>query len=140
MEAKQKQPVTIDEYIADFPDDVRPLLQKVRETIRKAAPSAEEAMKYGIPTFVLNGNLIHFGGARNHIGLYPGESPVVHFKNELSDYECSKGTVRFPLDKRIPFALIGKITKFCIERNAAKAEAKAKKKSPSKAQRRKASA
>ena len=140
MKAKQKQPTTIDEYIADFPDDVRPLLEKVRATIRKAAPKAEEAVKYGIPTFVLHGNLIHFGGAKNHIGLYPGASPVVHFKDELSDYECSKGTVRFPLDKRIPFGLIGRITKFCIERNLAEAEAKRKKKSPAKAQRRKATA
>jgi uncharacterized protein YdhG (YjbR/CyaY superfamily) len=123
MKAKQ-QPKTIDDYIADFPDDVQVLLQKVRATIRKAAPNAEEAVKYGVPTFVLNGNLIHFGGYQNHIGLYPGSTPIEVFKDELSGYECSKGTVRFPLDKRIPFGLIGKITKFCVQRNLEKAARK----------------
>ena len=128
MKAKQQQPTTIDDYIADFPDDVQVLLEKVRATIRKAAPKAEEALKYGIPTFVLNGNLIHFGGYKNHIGLYPGSKPVEEFKEELAGYEVSKGTVRFPLDKRIPFGMIGKITKFCVQRNLEKAAAKAKKK------------
>jgi uncharacterized protein YdhG (YjbR/CyaY superfamily) len=121
MKAKQIQPTTIDEYIADFPPDVQPLLEKVRATIRKAAPDAKEAIKYQIPTFVLNGNLIHFGGYKNHIGLYPGSKPVEEFKDQLSRYETSKGTVRFPLEKPIPYALIGKITKFCVKRNAERA-------------------
>lgn len=118
---------TIDDYIAEFPEDVQVLLEKVRATIRKAAPKAEEAVKYGIPTYVLKGNLIHFGGYKNHIGLYPGSRPIEKFEDELAGYETSKGTVRFPLDKRIPFGLIAKITKFCVERNLAKAAAKAKK-------------
>jgi uncharacterized protein YdhG (YjbR/CyaY superfamily) len=122
MKAKQQQPTTIDEYIADFPKDVQPLLEKVRMTIRKAAPDAEEAIKYQIPTFVLKGNLIHFGGYKNHIGLYPGSKPVEEFKDELSRYEVSKGTIRFPLDKPIPLGLISKITKFCVKRNLAKAK------------------
>src|SRR5262245_57826363 len=117
---KTKQAKDIDEYIAGFPADVQPLLQKVRATIRKAAPKAEEAIKYQIPTFVLNGNLIHFGGYKNHIGLYPGSKPVEEFKDELSRYEVSKGTVRFPLDKPIPYGLIAKITKFCVKRNEEK--------------------
>ena len=128
MKAKSQQPTTIDEYIADFPSDVQPLLEKVRATIRKAAPAAEEAIKYQIPTFVLNGNLIHFGGYKNHIGLYPGSKPVEEFRDELSRYEISKGTVRFPLDKPIPYGLIGKITKFCVKRNKEKAAAKRHKK------------
>ena len=119
MKAKQQQPTTIDEYIADFPPDVQPLLQKVRATIRKAAPDAEEAIKYQMPTFVQNGNLIHFAGWNSHIGLYPGSKPVEAFKDELAKYEISKGTVRFPFDKPIPYGLIGKITKYCVKRNLA---------------------
>jgi uncharacterized protein YdhG (YjbR/CyaY superfamily) len=124
MKAKQQQPATIDEYIADFPPHVQPHLEKVRAAIRKAAPDAEEAIKYRIPTFVLNGNLIHFAGWNNHIGIYPGSKPVEVFKDELAKYEVSKGTVRFPLDKPIPYGLIGKITKFCVKRNTERAAAK----------------
>ena len=127
MKAKQRQPTTIDEYIAEFPPDVQALLEKVRATIRKAAPDAEEAIKYQIPTYVLNGNLIHFGGYKNHIGLYPGTKPIEEFKDELTRYEISKGTVKFPLDQRIPFGLIAKITKFCVKRNAEKAAIKGSK-------------
>ena len=121
MKAKQRQPKTIDEYIADFPPDVQPLLEKVRTAIRKAAPDAEEAIKYQMPTFVLNGNLIHFAGYKNHVGLYPGSKPIAEFKEELTRYETSKGTVRLPLDKPVPVGLIGKITKFCMKRNAERA-------------------
>ena len=124
MKTKPQKPTTIDEYIADFPPDVQPLLEKVRAAIRKAAPDAEEAIKYMMPTFVQNGNLIHFAGYQNHIGLYPGSSPIVEFKDELSRYETSKGTVRLPLHKPIPAGLIGKITKFCVKRNAERAAAK----------------
>jgi len=117
---KAKKAKDIDEYIADFPVDVQLLLQKVRTAIRKAAPKAEEAIKYQMPTFVLNGNLIHFAGYKNHIGLYPGSKPIEEFKDELSRYETSKGTVRLPLDKPVPVGLISKITKFCVQRNLAK--------------------
>jgi len=74
-----------------------------------------------MPTFVLAGNLIHFAGYQNHIGLYPGSRPIEEFKDELSRYETSKGTVRFPLDKPIPIGLISKITKFCVKRNLERA-------------------
>ena len=124
MKAKQQQPTTIDEYIADFPESVQPHLEKVRAAIRKAAPDAEEAIKYSMPTFVLNGNLIHFAGWTNHVGLYPGSKPIETFKDELAKYEISRGTVRFPLDKPIPLALIGKITKYCVKRNSERAAAK----------------
>lgn len=134
---KAKKAKDIDDYIADFPKDVQLLLQKVRTAIRKAAPKAEEAIKYQMPTFVLNGNLIYFAGYKNHIGLYPGSSPIKEFKDELSRYETSKGTVRLPLDKPIPVSLISEITKFCVKRNlervvsreAAKVKSKGAKKS-----------
>jgi len=118
---RAKQTTTIDEYIADCPESVQPHLEKVRAAIRKAAPDAEEAIKYGMPTFVLNGNLIHFASWTNHVGLYPGSRPIEMFKDELAKYEISKGTVRFPLDKPIPLGLIGKITKYCVKRNAERA-------------------
>jgi uncharacterized protein YdhG (YjbR/CyaY superfamily) len=117
---KTKQARDIDEYIADFPVDVQPLLQKVRTTIRRAAPKSEETIKYQIPTFVLNGNLIHFAGYKNHIGLYPGSKPIEEFEDELAKYRVSKGTVQFPLDKPLPLGLIGRITKFCVKRNLEK--------------------
>ena len=128
MKTKQTQPTTIDEYIADFPRDVQPLLEKVRAAIRKAAPNATEKISYQMPTFAQEGNLIHFAGYNHHIGLYPGSRPIEQFKDELSKYETSKGTVRLPLDKPIPVGLIGKITKFCVKRNLEKAAAKGKKK------------
>jgi len=118
---KAKKAKDIDEYIADFPVDVQLLLQKVRTAIRKAAPKAEEAIKYQMPTFVLNGNLIHFAGYKNHIGLYPGSRPIEAFKHELSKYKISKGTVQLPLDEPIPVGLITKITKFCVKRNIERA-------------------
>jgi len=114
---KAKKAKNIDDYIADFPVDVQLLLEKVRRTIKKTAPKAEEAIKYQMPTFVLNGNLIHFAGYKNHIGLYPGSRPIAEFNDELSRYETSKGTIRLPLDKPIPVGLISKITKFCVQRN-----------------------
>lgn len=117
---KAKQVNNIDEYIADFPDDVQKSMEKVRAAIRKAAPRAEEAISYQIPTFKLNGNLIHFAGYRHHIGLYPGTRAIEEFKDELTGYKLAKGTVQFPLDKPIPVGLITKITKFCVQRNLAK--------------------
>ena len=118
---KAKKAKDIDEYIADFPVDVQLLLQKVRTAIRKAAPKAEEAIKYRMPTFVLNGNLIYFAGYKNHIGLYPGSRPIEEFKDELSKFTTSKGTVQLPLDKPIPVGLITRITKFCVKRNIERA-------------------
>lgn len=112
--------ITIDAYINTFPGDVQEILQKMRMTIHKAAPKAEEAVKYGIPTFVLNGNLVHFGGFKNHIGFFPGSSGVKNFQKELAKFKTSKGTIQFQLDKPIPYALVTKITKFRIKENLAK--------------------
>ncbi len=117
-------PNNIDDYIAGFPEDVQAILQKVRATIRKAAPDAEEKISYQIPTFTLKGNLVHFGAFKKHIGFFPASSGIQKFKKELAVYEGSKGTVRFPLDKPIPFGLISKITKFRVKENLARAKAK----------------
>ncbi len=118
----------IDKYIAIFPEDVQAILEKVRATIQKAAPDAEETINYGIPTFTLKGNLVHFAGFKNHIGFYPTPSGIEKFKKELSVYEGAKGSVKFPLDKPIPYALIEKIVKFRVKENLEKSEAKGKKK------------
>jgi uncharacterized protein YdhG (YjbR/CyaY superfamily) len=122
-------PNAMDVYIANSPKDVQAILEKVRATIRKSAPQAEETINYGIPTFTLEGNLVHFAGFKSHIGFYPTPSGIEKFKAELSKYESAKGSVRFPLDKPIPYALIGKIVKFRVKENTEKA----KKNKPSKA-------
>ena len=118
----------IDEYIAGFPDDVQEILQKIRMTIREAAPDAEETIKYRMPTFTLKGNLVHFAAFKKHVGFYPVPTGIEGFRNELSVYEGGKGSVKFPLDKPIPLDLIGKIVEFRVKENLERAEAKGKKK------------
>jgi uncharacterized protein YdhG (YjbR/CyaY superfamily) len=113
-------PKNIDEYIATFPDDVQKILERIRATIQKAAPDAQEAIKYQIPTFTLNGNLIHFAGYKKHIGLYPAPRGAEEFKKELSAYEGGKGTVQFPLNKPIPYDLITRIVKFRVKQTKSK--------------------
>ncbi|MCB0746820.1 MAG: DUF1801 domain-containing protein [Ignavibacteriae bacterium] len=108
---------SIDKYIANFPNEVQKTLQKLRATIRKAAPDAEESIKYGIITYMLNGNLVHFGGFKNHIGFYPAPSAIIKFKEELSVYKGAKGSVQFPLDEPLPLKLITKIVKFRVKEN-----------------------
>jgi uncharacterized protein YdhG (YjbR/CyaY superfamily) len=118
----------IDEYIAGFPDDVQEMLEKIRMTIRKAAPDAEETISYQIPAFTLKGKyLIYFAAYKKHIGLYPAPRGNEKFKKELSAYEGGKGTVRFPFDKPIPFGLIGRIVKFRAKENLEKAKTKGRK-------------
>ena len=114
----------IDDYIATFPKDTQTVLKKLRATIRKAAPKAEETINYQIPTFTLQGNLVHFAAFKNHIGFYPTPSGIEKFKEELSAYEGAKGSVKFPLDKPMPYALITKIVKFRVKENLERAEAK----------------
>jgi uncharacterized protein YdhG (YjbR/CyaY superfamily) len=128
MKTNQTKPQNIDEYIADFPNDVQEVLKKVRMTIRKAAPDAEETINYQIPTFTLKGNLVHFAAYKNHIGFYPAPTGIAKFKNELLVYEGAKGSVKFPLDKPMPFGLISKIVKFRVKENLERAKAKEKKK------------
>ncbi|MEJ0106431.1 MAG: DUF1801 domain-containing protein [Bacteroidota bacterium] len=123
---KSAPAATIDEYIAGYPKNVQKLLEEVRTTIKKAAPEAEEAIKYGIPTFILNGNLVHFGGFKNHIGFYPAPSGIEEFKKELSKYAGAKGSVQFPIDKPLPLSLITKIVKFRTKKNLEKVKVKKK--------------
>ena len=127
MRTDQAAPKNIDEYIAGFPQDVQEILQKIRMTIRKAAPDAEETIKYQMPTFTLKGNLVHFAAFKKHIGLYPAPTGIEKFQNELAVYQGGKGSVRFPLDKPIPFDLISDIVKFRVRENLDRAEAKKKK-------------
>ena len=117
---------TIDEYISSFPEDIQTLLQQIRVTIREAAPEAEEAIKYAMPTFVLNGNLVHFAAFKNHIGFYPVPSGIEAFKKELSVYKGAKGSVQFPLDQPMPLELITKIVKFRVSENMKKGKTKKK--------------
>lgn len=126
MESKKVGFVSIDEYIATFPEATQKILKKIRATIKAAAPDAEEKISYQMPTFTLKGNLVHFAAFKNHIGFYPTPTGIEKFKKELSVYEGAKGSVQFPLDKPIPYDLISKIVKFRVKENLANAGAKAK--------------
>jgi len=128
MKTEQTPPKNIDEYIAGFPKDVQVILQKVRMTIREAVPQAGETIKYQMPTYTLNGNLITFGAYKKHIGIYPAPEGDAQFNAELSAYKAEKSTVRFPLDKPIPYDLISKIVKYRLKDHLERAAAKAKKK------------
>lgn len=112
----KKQFKTIDEYIGTFPRDIQSLLERMRQTIRKAAPEAVEAISYQMPTYKFNGkNLVHFAAWKNHIGFYPTPSGTEAFQKELSSYKRAKGSVQFPLDKPIPFGLVEKIVIFRVK-------------------------
>ena len=123
---KPTQTTTINEYIAGFPESTQRILEELRATIKKAAPTAQESINYGIPTFTLNGNLVHFGGFKNHIGFYPAPSGIEAFKKELSIYDGAKGSIKFPIDKPLPLGLITKIVKFRVKENVEKAAKKQK--------------
>ncbi len=121
-----RRPTTIDAYIATFPPPVQQLLQQVRATIAQAAPAAQEAISYQMPTFKLHGNLVHFAAYTKHIGFYPTSTGIANFKQDLAAYKSSKGAVQFPLDRPVPHALIRKIVKFRVQENEARAKAKAR--------------
>jgi len=118
MDASNKQFKTIEEYISMFPDDVRTILNQVRQTIRAAAPEAQETINYQMPTFTLNGNLVHFAGFKNHIGFYPTPTGIEAFKDELSAYKGAKGSVQFPLDQPMPLSLIRRIVEYRVKENS----------------------
>lgn len=112
---------TINEYIKTFPKDVQIVLEKMRQTIQKAAPEVPEAISYQMPTFKLNGkNLVHSAAFTNHIGFYPIPSGIEAFKKELSPYKQGKGSVQFPLNKPIPYDLLEKIVLFRVKENQEK--------------------
>jgi uncharacterized protein YdhG (YjbR/CyaY superfamily) len=127
MKPEQTAPTTIDEYIADFPPDVQEILQKVRATIREAAPGAEETIKYQLPTFRLKGNLVYFGGFKKHVGFYPVPTGVEAYAEDLAPYKTGKGSIQFPYDEPIPYDLITKVVQYRVEENLRNAEAKKKK-------------
>lgn len=117
----------INEYISEFPDEVKAVLEQIRETIQQAAPGAKEAIRYGMPTFVLNGNLVHFAAYKNHIGFYPAPSGIDEFIEELAVYRTGKGTIQFPVNQPIPFNLIKKVVEFRVKENLGKQKRKVKK-------------
>ena len=124
MDSKKSGINSIDEYIATFPKDIQNILQELRAAIKAAAPNAEEKISYQMPTFFLNGNLVHFAAFKKHIGFYPTPSGIETFQKELSVYEGAKGSVQFPLDKPMPLKLIIRIVKFRVAENLKKAKIK----------------
>lgn len=116
---------TIDEYILQYPPEVQASMNALRNTIREAAPSASEKISWGMATFVLHGNLVHFSGEKKHIGFHPAPSAIEAFKVELSEYHTSKGTVQFPYDKPLPLKLISKMVRFRASEQEALARIKA---------------
>ena len=121
MQTGTSDSASIDAYIATFPPEVKALLLQMRQTIQKAAPKATEAISYQIPTFRLQGNLVHFAGFKKHIGFYPGAAGIAAFQGELAGYKSAKGSVQFPLDQPLPLALVTKIVKFRVKQNLEKA-------------------
>jgi len=120
MKSAKPKYETIDAYIAAFPKDIQVILEKLRRVIREAAPGAEEAIAYAIPTFRLNGNLVHFAAFKDHISFFPTSTPIPAFKKELAPYKMSKGTIQFPIGRPIPFDLVKEIVKFRVRENAKK--------------------
>lgn len=124
MDSKKSGINSIDEYIATFPKDIQKILQELRATIKAAAPDAEEKISYQMPTFFMNGNLVHFAAFKKHIGFYPTPSGIEAFQKELSVYDGAKGSVQFPIDEPMPLKLISRIVKFRAAENIKKAKIK----------------
>src|SRR4051812_36538237 len=123
MDSSTPATATIDAYIAGFPPKVRKRLQAMRATIHRAAPEATERMAYRMPTFYLNGNLVHFAAFARHVGFYPTPSAIGAFRRRLAKYESAKGSVQFPHDEPLPLDLVAEIVKFRVGETAAKNEA-----------------
>ncbi len=121
VDSKSAPPASVDEYIAQFDPDLQRVLRKVRATIKKAAPKAEERISYRMPGYFLNGQLVWFGGHPTFIGLYPTGEGISDFKKELAGYKTSKGAVQFPLDQPIPYDLITRIVKQRLQKNQKRA-------------------
>lgn len=108
-----EKPNSIDEYIAAQPENIRPALQSIRETISQAVPEATEKISWQMPTFWQGKNIIHFAAFKKHIGIYPGPEAIVHFSDRLTEYMTSKGAIQLPYDKSLPSQLIADIAKWC---------------------------
>jgi uncharacterized protein YdhG (YjbR/CyaY superfamily) len=117
----------IDDYIAGFPRDVQASLRKIRAIVRKAAPDVVETIKYRMPTFVLNGNLVHFAAFPKHIGFYPTPSAIQAFSAELEEYQSAKGSIQFPLDKPVPFSLVERMVAFRVKETRDKMQSRTRK-------------
>lgn len=117
MAISKKTPKNIDQYVGRFPDEIQERLEKMRLTIQRAAPRAEETISYGIPAFKQNGMLVWFAAFKKHIGLYPRKTAMVAFKKELSVYKTAKGSVQFPFDEPLPVGLVSRIVKFRLKEN-----------------------
>ena len=122
MPNPRKTPRNFDDYLDRFPKQVQQRLEKLRLTVKKAAPQAKEKISYGIPGFTLNGMLVWFAAFRNHIGFYPRTSAIAAFKKELSAYKGAKGSVQFPFDKPLPLLLISRIVRFRAKENLTKSK------------------
>lgn len=114
---EEKKTETIDEYIAGYPTEIQNVLKDLRSFIKECAPEATERISWGMPTFYLQGNLVHFAVNKGYIGLYPGETGVSVFKDELTEYETTKGSIHLPLNKPMPYDLIGKIVVYRAAEN-----------------------
>ena len=119
-----KPAANIDEYIAQYDADIQAILSQMRVIIQKAAPKATEDIKWGMPTFVQHGNLVHFAAHKHHMGFYPAPSALKAFEKDLSKFTYSKGAVQFPYSDKLPVALITKMVKYRVKENEAKAKAK----------------
>ena len=124
MESSRTGFGSIDEYIGTFPGETQAILQELRAAIRAAAPDAEEKISYQMPTFKLNGNLVHFAAFEKHIGFYPTPSGVEKFKDRLSACKMAKGSIQFPINKALPFDIIREIVKFRVQENLEKKKQK----------------
>lgn len=120
MDAQHARPATIDEYIAGFPEELQQRLQQIREAIRQAAPQAVEKISYQMPTFYLNGNLVHFAAFKNHIGFYPTPTGIEAFQVELAAFKHSKGAVQFPHDQPLPLELVRRVVAYRVAQNSNK--------------------
>jgi uncharacterized protein YdhG (YjbR/CyaY superfamily) len=120
MKPSPADATTIDEYIAAFPAHVQVILSELRSTIKQAAPQAVEKISYRIPTFYLNGNLVHFAAFDRHVGFYPGPTGIARFQKELKRYKSAKGSVQFPLEEPLPLGLIAEIVEFRVAEQSRK--------------------
>jgi uncharacterized protein YdhG (YjbR/CyaY superfamily) len=122
MTAKMVKPKNFEEYLVSFPTETQKIMVQLRETIKKAAPEADEVISYGMPSFKQNGRLLYFAAFKNHIGFYPMMTGVEAFKTKLSSYKWGKGSIQFPLQKPLPLGLITKIVKFRVKENVEKSK------------------
>jgi len=121
MKRDSGTPVSVDEYISGFPEDIQTVLQELRRVIKSAAPAAEEVISYRMPAYRLNGVVVYFAAFKDHISLFPTASGIAAFSNKLKDYDCSRGTIRFAADSELPWGLISEIVSFRVEECLGKA-------------------